>query len=128
MRRLSGTLVPVLAGLTAGFLTGSPLLERLVGEGVVGSLAVSAAMVAGWMMPVAALVFVADGIFFGLLRLGTVIASTAAGAVVLISLIWGTSLGDSLEGIWWGIGAMLVARGLIYLVAYRRSVRVAVRS
>jgi hypothetical protein len=80
------------------------------------------------MMPVAAPLFVADGIFFGLLALGTVVASTSLGAVVVVLLISLTPLGDSLDGIWWAIAAMVVARGLVYLFAYRRSVEAAVRS
>jgi hypothetical protein len=44
-------------------------------------------------------------------------------------LILLTSLGDSLEGIWWAIAAMLAARSLVFVFAYRRAVSmVAVRS
>jgi Na+-driven multidrug efflux pump len=110
------------------FLLGGGLLEHLVDDPAVAALTTSAARVAGWMMPVAAPLFVADGIFFGLLALGTVIASTAAGAVTLVFLISVTSLGDSLDGIWWAIGAMLVARCLVFVFRYRRAVDSAVRS
>ncbi len=110
------------------FIAGAPLLAHLVEDPEVARLTVSAAAVAGWMMPVAAPLFVADGIFFGLLAFGTVIASTGMGAVTLVSLISATPLGDSLDGIWWAIGAMLVARGLVYVASFRRSVLSAVRS
>jgi MATE family multidrug resistance protein len=110
------------------FLIGNPLLASLVDDPQVADLTVSAGEVAGWMMPVAAPLFVADGIFFGLLALGTVVASTSLGAVVVVLLISLTPLGDSLDGIWWAIAAMVVARGLVYLFAYRRSVEAAVRS
>jgi len=114
--------------LMALFLVGNPLLALLVDDPEVAELTVSAGEVAGWMMPIAAPVFVADGIFFGLLALGTIVASTALGAVVVVLLISLTPLGGSLDGIWWAIAAMLVARGLVYLFTYRRSVEDAVRS
>jgi MATE family multidrug resistance protein len=114
--------------LLAGFALGAPLVGLLVDDPEVASLATSAAGVAGWMMPVAAPLFVADGIFFGLLALGTVIASTGSGAATLILLIAMTPLGDSLDGIWWAIGAMLVARGIVFVFGYRRAVVSAVRS
>jgi Na+-driven multidrug efflux pump len=114
--------------LMAAFALGAPLVGLLVVDPQVAELAVSATQVAGWMMPVAAPLFVADGIFFGLLALGTVIASTGAGAAALILLIALTPLGESLDGIWWAIGAMLVARGLVFVFGYRRAVVTAVRS
>jgi MATE family multidrug resistance protein len=114
--------------LMAIFVLGGSLLTRLVADPVVAGHTASAGEVAGWMMPVAAPLFVADGIFFGLLALGTVIASTASGAVVLVLLISSTPLGDSLDGIWWAIGAMVLARGVVYLFTYRRAVDSAVRS
>lgn len=114
--------------LMTAFLVGGPLLAYLVVDPAVADLTVSAGNVAGWMMPIAAPLFVADGIFFGLLALGTVIASTAFGAVTLVLLISSTSLGESLDGIWWAIAAMLVARGLVYVLTYRRAVKAAVRS
>ncbi len=114
--------------LLAVFALGAPALELLVEDPEVAALTISAAAVAGWMMPVGAPLFVADGIFFGLLAFGTIILSTAVGAVVLITLIMATPLGETLDGIWWGISAMLVARGLVFVFAYRRAVGVALRS
>lgn len=114
--------------LLAGFVLGAPALELLVEDPDVAALTISAAAVAGWMMPVGAPLFVADGIFFGLLAFGTIILSTAVGAVVLVTLIAATPLGETLDGIWWGISAMLVARGLVFVFAYRRAVGVALRS
>jgi Na+-driven multidrug efflux pump len=103
-------------------------MELLAGDADVAGLALAASAVAGWMMPIASPVFVADGIFFGLLSFGTIILSTALGAVVLVTLITATPLGDSLPGIWWGIAGMLVARGLVFVFGYRRAVGVALRS
>ena len=114
--------------LLAGFALGAPALGLLVEDPDVAALTISAAAVAGWMMPVGAPLFVADGIFFGLLAFGTIILSTAVDAVVLVTLIAATPLGETLDGIWWGISAMLVARGLVFVFAYRRAVGVALRS
>ena len=110
------------------FVVGAPALRFLVEDPEVAALTISAAAVAGWMMPIGAPLFVADGIFFGLLAFGTIILSTAAGAAVLITLITATPLGETLDGIWWGIAAMLAARGLVFVFAYRRAVGVALRS
>ncbi len=114
--------------LLATFIVGAPAIDFLVEDQATSSLALSAIRVAGWMMPVATLVFVADGIFFGLLAFGTVLSSTAFGAVTLVVMVAATPLGASLDGIWWAIGAMLVSRGLVFLVGYPRSARVDARS
>ena len=114
--------------LMAAFLFGNPLLALLVDDSEVAELTASAGAVAGWMMPIAAPLFVADGIFFGLLALRKVVSSTAAGAVVVVLLISLTPLGDSLDGIWWAIASMLVARGLVYVFTYRGAVEASVRS
>ena len=114
--------------LMGAFVFGSPALGGLVEDPIVGTLAVSAAAVAGWTMPIGAPLFVADGIFFGLLAFGTIIVSTALGSAVLVALISLTPLGESLDGIWWAIGAMLAARGLVFVAGYRRAARTALRS
>ena len=114
--------------LAAGFMAVRPVLGVLVEDAQVVALAGSVAVVAAVMMPVASPLFVADGIFLGLFTLGTIILSTASGAVVAVGLMWLTPLGDSLPGIWWALAAMMLARGLIFLLSYRRAVSVAVRS
>ena len=114
--------------LLGAFVLGGSALASLVEDPIVGALAVSAAAVAGWTMPIGAPLFVADGIFFGLLAFGTIIVSTALGATVLVALLSVTPLGDSLDGIWLGIGAMLAARGLVFVFGYKRAVRMALRS
>jgi MATE family multidrug resistance protein len=114
--------------LLIAFVVGAPALRFLVEDPEVTALTVSAAAVAGWMMPIGSPLFVADGIFFGLLAFGTIIVSTAVGAVVLVTIITITPLGETLDGIWWGIAAMLVARGLVFVFGYRRAVGVALRS
>lgn len=94
----------------------------------VAELTMEAGAVAAAMEPVGALVFVADGIFLGLLALGTMVVSTGVGAISAIGLMLATSLGGSLTGIWWAIGAMMVVRGLVFVAGYRRSAEIAVRS
>ena len=123
---LWGALTGVL--LMGAFVFGGPALAGLVTDPTVAALTVSAAAVAGWTMPIGAPLFVADGIFFGLLAFGTIIVSTALGSAVLVTLISVTPLGDSLDGIWWAIGAMLAVRGLVFVFGYRRAVRTALRS
>ena len=115
--------------MTGLLLAGAPLLNSLVDSAVVGALVVATIPVVAWMMPVASPLFVADGIFFGLIALGSILASTATGSVLAIGLILLTPMGQSLEGIWWAIAAMLVARSLVFVFSYRRAVSVvAVRS
>ncbi len=115
--------------MTGALLVGAPVLKPLVNSAEVAALVVATIPVVAWMMPVAAPLFVADGIFFGLLALWSIVASTATGAVLAIALITLTPMGDTLAGIWWAIAAMLVARSLVFVFAYRRAVSVvAVRS
>jgi Na+-driven multidrug efflux pump len=110
-------------------LMGRSVFGNLVASDAVAALVVATLPVVAWMMPVASPLFVADGIFFGLFALGTILASTATGALLAIGLITFTSLGDSLTGIWWAIAGMLVARSLVFALSYRRAVSgVAVRS
>lgn len=120
----------VVAGLvlTAGLALGRYGLGLLAGDQVVGPLAVSAGGVAAALQPVAALVFIADGVFLGLLALGTMVVSTGLGAAAAVALMAWTPLGSTLHGIWWALGAFLVVRGLVFAVLYRRSAATAVRS
>ncbi|MGB7859957.1 MAG: MATE family efflux transporter [Acidimicrobiia bacterium] len=121
-------------GMTAGIVLavfvgvaryGLPLLTNDAG---VGQMAVSAGGVAAIMEPVAATVFVADGIFLGFLALGTMVISTGLGAAVAIAMMTFTSFGDDLNGIWWALAVMMVVRGAVFAVGYRRSAEIAVSS
>lgn len=114
--------------LAAGFWFGGRALGLLVEDPGVAALAGSAAVVAGLMMPYSGPLFVADGIFLGLLALGTIIVSTASGALVAVGLMWLTPMGDTLDGIWWALSVMMVVRGLVFVATYRRAVSTAVRS
>jgi len=103
-------------------------LAMLAADEAVADLTVGAGGAAAAMQPVGALVFVADGIFLGLLALGTMVASTGTGAAAAVGLMLFTDMGDSLTGIWWAIAVMMVMRGAVFVAGYRRSVEIAVRS
>jgi Na+-driven multidrug efflux pump len=114
--------------LFLAFWFGRGLLATLSSDPSVAVLAVDAGAVAAVMQPIAAPLFVADGIFLGLLALGVLVGSTASGSAVAVFLILFTGLGDTLVGIWWAIAAMLVARLAVFAFAYTRSVTGALRS
>lgn len=103
-------------------------LGYLASEEVVAELAVEAGGVVALAEPVAAVMFVGDGIFLGLLALGTMVMSTGAGGLTAVGLMLLTPLGDTVTGIWWSLAAMLLVRGLVLLAGYPRSARTAVRS
>jgi Na+-driven multidrug efflux pump len=94
----------------------------------VGDLAVETAGVVALLEPLAAVVFVADGIFVGLLAIGTMALSTATGSVAAIALMSWSPLGETLIGIWLALGVFLLLRGLVFVAGYRRAVSTAVRS
>ena len=121
-------------GLVAGILLTGMMaagrfgLAHLASEPAVADLAVEAGGVAAAIEPISALVFVADGIFLGLLAFGTMVISTGTGAAAAISLLVATPMGETLSGIWWALGVMMVVRGLVFLLTYRRSAEVALKS
>ncbi|MGH8946549.1 MAG: MATE family efflux transporter [Acidimicrobiia bacterium] len=127
-RRLLGWALATGVVLMVAVGLGRFALRYLASDPRVGDLAVSVAGIAALLEPVGALVFVADGIFVGMLALGSMALSTATGAVLSIGLMLFTPLGSSLHGIWWALGAFLATRGLVFLFRYRASAARAVRS
>ena len=121
-------------GLVAGAVltlligVGRFALPLLASDETVARLAVDAGFVAAVMEPVGALVFVGDGIFLGLLALGTMVVSTGAGTLAAVALMALTPLGETLDGIWWALAVMMVVRGVVFLFGYRRSAEIAVKS
>lgn len=103
-------------------------LRFLASDDVVADLAVSAGGVVALSEPMAAVMFVGDGIFLGLLALGAMVVSTGLGGIVAVVLLLWTPLGDSVVGIWWAIAVMLLVRGLVLAATYRRSATTALRS
>jgi MATE family, multidrug efflux pump len=127
-RRLVGWGVVAGLVLMAGVGLGRYGLEWLASDPVVGGIAVGAAGVVALTEPIAAVLFVADGIFLGMLALGMMALSTGAGAVVSVGLMIWSPLGDTVNGIWWAMASLLVVRLLVLAVGYRRSAVTAVRS
>lgn len=77
--------------------------------------------IAAGMQPLAAVVFVLDGVFLAVLAIKKLVASTAAGFVAAASVLGATVVYDwGLTGVWWAITAMIVAR-LVVLAGFYRS-------
>lgn len=77
--------------------------------------------IAAGMQPLAAVVFVLDGVFLAVLAIKKLVASTAAGFAAAASVLGATVVYDwGLAGVWWAITAMIVAR-LVVLAAFYRS-------
>lgn len=122
-RRLSGW------GLLAGFVlgvslaAGRGLLADFFGpEPQVATLIMGAALIAALMQPLAALVFVADGVYLGLLRVRYLAYSTGVGAAAGFALLGATVvMGWGLPGVWWAITAMVTARLVVLALAYPRA-------
>jgi putative MATE family efflux protein len=74
-----------------------------------------------WMQPLNALVFVWDGIYMGLeafrFLAAQMLLSAGVGVAVLLAVL---PLGWGLEGVWWGIVAMMLMRAVTLGVRYRR--------
>jgi MATE family multidrug resistance protein len=121
-----GVVVGILLFLLVGL--GRHLLALLASDEVVADLVVTAGGIAALVIPLAAVVFVADGVFVGLFSLGTMALSTALGAVVSVSLMLWSPLGSNLQGVWWALGMFMLGRGLVFVAGYRRSTEIAVRS
>ena len=93
----------------------------------VAGLIEGAAVIAAVMQPLAALVFVADGIYLGLLRVRYLAYSTGVGAVVAAVVLGASArLGWDLTGIWWAIAAMVAARLAVLAATYPRALATAI--
>ena len=76
---------------------------------------------AALMQPVAALVFVADGIFMAVLAVRLLAASTGAGLAAAAAVLWVSgSAGWGLPGVWWAIIGMILARACVFAWGGRR--------
>jgi MATE family multidrug resistance protein len=103
--------------LTGAWLLGAQFLANAFApDPAVGSLIIEAARIAGVMAPLAAIVWVLDGVFLGQLRLRTLATSTAAGALAGgIGFLLTERFGWGLPGVWWSIAALVVGRGVVFL-------------
>jgi MATE family multidrug resistance protein len=113
-------------GLAAAWVVGSgPLSVLFAPEPAVGEAIRQAALVAAIGQPVAALVFVADGIFMAGLAWRRLVVSTGGGLAGAGLVLLATDLfGWGLPGVWWAITAMIVVRGGVLGGSYLRRVPV----
>ncbi|MFP3915750.1 MAG: MATE family efflux transporter, partial [Actinomycetota bacterium] len=97
-----------------------PLAAVFGSDPGVASLIQGVAILTALMQPLAALVFVADGVYLGLLQVRYLLYSTAAGAVGAGAVFTLTLVeGWGLWGVWWGVTAMVGARLTVLAAAYR---------
>ena len=110
-----GLLVGVI--VAAGWLAGGPLLAAgFAPNAEVARLIEDASRIAALMAPAAALVWVLDGILMGRMAFRGLVASTGAGLVAgAIVFLLTESRGWGLAGVWWGMGAMILARLLVLI-------------
>lgn len=110
------------AGIGLGLLLfgGRAVLGRVfTDDGAVLDAISGVLPVAAVMQPVAALVFVADGIYLAVLALRLLAWSTGAGlAAALVVLGLTLANGWGLGGVWWAVTAMVVARAIVLGRAY----------
>lgn len=108
--------------MALAWLVGGPALAAAFApDPKVAELITSVTPIAAAMAPLAALVWVLDGVFLGELRLRILLASTAAGgAVGVAGYLLSDRLSFGLAGVWWSTTALIGARGAVLLYAYRR--------
>lgn len=106
-------------GMTVLWVVGAPWLAAAFGPNPeVGSLIAGSARIAGAMAPVAAIVWVLDGVFLGRLRLRALVASTGVGALAgVLGFFLTERFGWGLPGVWWAIAALVAGRGLVLVLA-----------
>ena len=100
----------------AWFLGAQFLANAFAPDPAVGSLISEAARIAGVMAPLAAIVWVLDGVYLGQLRLRILAMSTAAGALAgIVGFFLTTRFDWGLPGVWWSIAALVAGRGIVFL-------------
>ncbi len=109
--------VVLLVGLLAA---GTMLSSAFTDDAGVQAAIRSVIPIAAGMQPLAAVVFVLDGVFLAVLAIRKLVASTAAGFVAAASVLTATLVfGWGLIGVWWAITAMIVARLVVLAWFYR---------
>lgn len=107
----------VLAGAVwlAGGLVASLSTDQHVREAVLTVVPIAAAM-----QPVAALLFVSDGVYMALVEMRRLAWSTGAGFLATLAVGGATlALGWGLAGVWWAMSAMVASRFLVLAAGYR---------
>ncbi len=109
-------------GLTVGLLAaGSIVSTGFTDDPGISARILEVIPIAAGMQPLAALVFVLDGVFLAVLAIKKLVWSTAAGFVATVAVLALTlANGWGLAGVWWAITAMIVAR-LAVLGGFYRS-------
>ena len=115
-----GVGVGVLLGVAVG--VGGHLLAPVFTTNVEVQDAIRSVLyIAALMQPIAAWVFVADGIYLAKLAIRLLATSTAVGFVgVLVTLGLTLSFGWGLAGVWWAMTAMVMGRFAILALAHYR--------
>ena len=110
------------AGMAFLWLVAGPLLAATFApDATVSGLIQQVTPIAALMAPLAAVVWVLDGVFLGELRLHLLLSSTAAGAVVGVAGFAATQLlGWGLAGVWWSTAALVAGRGVVLVYGWRR--------
>jgi len=117
----------VAAGVVLGVVVavGGHLLAPLFSpDAVVQDAIRSVLIIAAVMQPVAAWVFVADGIYLARLAIRLLAGSTAVGLGAVLVVLGATlGFGWGLTGVWWAMTAMVVGRFAVLGAAYYRPTR-----
>lgn len=102
-------------GLTVGLMAvGSIVSTGFTDDPGVSARILDVVPIAAGMQPLAALVFVLDGVFLAVLAIKKLVWSTAAGFVATVAVLALTLANDwGLAGVWWAITAMIVARLIV---------------
>ena len=107
---MMGLLIAVLLLGVGNWLGGWFTDDPTVGEAVTGVVGLAALM-----QPLAALVFVADGVFMAVLAVRLLATSTGFGLAAAAVVLWiSASIDGGLQGVWWAIIAMIVARFCVF--------------
>lgn len=110
----------VVLGVTL-WLAGGILVSIFSSDAAVRTEAATALAVAAAMQPLAALLFVSDGVYMAMVRMRRLAASTAAGFVTVVGgCIWTLSANAGLAGVWWSITGMVAMRSLVLALGYTR--------
>jgi MATE family multidrug resistance protein len=111
----TGTMLGLLVWLAAEEL--GPLFTA---DPAVTAAVASVAPIAAVMQPAAAVLFVLDGVFLGLMRTRWLAVSTAAGLAATLAVLFLTLwAGWGLHGVWWAVTSMVMGRLAVLTWAYR---------
>ncbi len=128
--RLLGWGLLVGIGLGLVVLLARPVLPALfTGDTGVRTAIESVLPVVALMQPVAALVFVGDGIYIGASRFSYLAGTTVlAATLTAVALLAGAAAGAGLVWIWWSVTLLLMVRGLALAAGYPQLFELASRS